>query len=169
MIYDYTLGGNTWSINMGHPKPRADNGTPHALALLQVNHQIYAEASLFPYLYNTFEGRHNGHLRTFISSLSPTQRASIQTIKCHQRSYIIQSVRGLEVSPIFWMDTPNMRDWELAGLKRIEVEVVLNQWRWDSDAEETEVAKRKALTGLKNLVEERHPGVKVAVVLKRGY
>ena len=166
MIYSYTFGGNIWSINMGRVKPRADNAVKHALALLQVNRQIYAEAHLFPYLYSTFEGRHNGHLRTWIQSLSHAQRNSIASIKRYQRSYIIQGVQGLDVSPIFWMDTPNMTEWRLNGLKRIDVEVMLNKWGWDCDEEETNAAKMRALAKLRKLVEEEHPGVVVDIVLK---
>ncbi|KAF2622683.1 hypothetical protein BU25DRAFT_494780 [Macroventuria anomochaeta] len=171
MVYIYTLGGNTWSINMGRgrTKPRADNAAKNALALLQVNRQIYAEAHLFPYLYNTFEGRHNGHLREWVQSLPSTHRKSITSIKRYQRSYLIEGAQGVDVSPIFWMDTPTMGQWKLKGLKRIEVEVALQKWGWNSNEEETKAAKVKALAKLRKLLEEEHPGVIVNVVLRRGY
>ena len=169
MIYADALGGNLWSINMSHVEPRADNATPHALALLRVNRQVHAEAQLFPYLYNTFEGRHIGHLRTWIESLSDGHRKAITSIKFHKRSYIIETAKGLDVSPIFWMDTPNLGEWKLEGLKRIHAEVVINKWGWDSDQEETEKAKVKALSKLCAQMELAHPGVVVDVVLKRGY
>ncbi|KZM18522.1 beta transducin [Ascochyta rabiei] len=168
-IYAFALGGNTWSINMTEGKPRANNASPHALALLQVNRQIYAEARLFPYLYSTFEGRHNGHLRIWVQSLTHVQRKSITSVKYHQRSYITEGVCGLSVSPIFWMDTPNMEQWDLEGLKRIEIEVVLHKWGWNSNEEETKKVRARALSKLRVLVEIEHPGIEVDIVSKCGY
>ncbi|KAJ4346281.1 beta transducin [Ascochyta clinopodiicola] len=168
-IYAFALGGNTWSINMNQGKPRANNATPRALALLQVNRQIHAEAQLFPYLCNTFEGRHSGHLRIWVQSLTPTQRKSITSIKHYQRSYITEGVRGLDVSPIFWMDTPNMVQWNLEGLKRIEIEVVLHKWGWNSNEEGTKKVRARALSKLRVLVEDEHPGTEVVIVSKCEY
>lgn len=157
------------NMSAGQTKPRADNAVKHALALLQVNRQIYAEAHLFPYLYNTFEGRHNGHLREWVRSLSDEHRKSITFIKRYQRSYLIQGVCGYDVSPIFWMDTPRMAQWKLKGLKQIEIDVALQKWGWDSNEEETKAVKVKALAKLRKLVEEEHPGVIVNVVLRHGF
>ncbi|KAH6638224.1 hypothetical protein C7974DRAFT_451518 [Boeremia exigua] len=102
IIYAYTFGGNTWSINMsGGQTPRADNAVKHALALLRVNQQIYAESHLFPYLCNTFAGRHNGHLREWIQSLCAMHRESITCIQHSHRGYLIKGANGVDVSPIF--------------------------------------------------------------------
>jgi hypothetical protein len=169
LIYTYTLGGNTWSINMSHTRPRVEKPIKHAFALIKVSRQIYAETHLFPYLYSTFEGRHNGHLREWIKSLSKEHRNSITCIKHYQRSYMIEGANGVEVSPIFWMDMPKMRQLELKGLERLEVEVVLNKWGWDSNEEEMKAAKTNALAKLTSLVEAEHPGVVVNVVLRREY
>lgn len=169
MVYAHALGGNIWLIDMGHTKPHIKNVTEHTLALLQVNRQIYAEARLFPYMYNTFAGQHNGHLREWIKSLSFAQRTSITSIKRYQRSYIIESVRGIDVSPIFWMDTPSMNTWELEGLKWITVEVALGMWGFDIGEKQTTAVKENALVKLRGMVEENHPGVSVDVVLRRGH
>lgn len=152
---------------MGQVKPGADNGAKHALALLQVNRQIYADASLFPFLHNTFEGWHNGHLFVWIESLSQSQRDAITSVKHHQRSYILQSRTCLEVSPIFWMDTPRFDEWKLRGLKQIKIEVVLNTWGLDLDQLDTNAAKAAAMEELQKLVEKRHPGVRVLLFLKQ--
>lgn len=152
---------------MGHIKPCTDNAAPHALALLRVNRQIHAEAHLIPYLHNTFEGRHSGHLRTWIESLSEAHRKAITSVKHHQRSYIIESVAGLDVSPIFWMDTPEMGEWKLEGLRRIQVEVVLNNWGWENNEEEATKVRTRTLRKLRELVESEHAGIVVDVVLKR--
>ncbi|KAJ4992148.1 amino acid transporter [Stagonosporopsis vannaccii] len=170
-IYACALGGNTWSINMGsgRTKPHADNSTKHTLALLQVNRQIYAEARLFPYLYNTFEGRHNGHLQEWIRSLTAAQRESIMCVSRSQRGYLIQSAHSVDVNPTFWMDTPSMMQWKLTGLKHIVIEVALHKWGWDIDEAKAEVAKDLVLRNLRLLVEKEHPGVVVEVALRHGY
>ena len=154
---------------MSHTRPRVEKPIKNAFALMQVNRQIYAETHLFPYLYSTFEGRHNGHLREWIKSLSKGHRNSIKCIKHYQRSYMIEGANGVEVSPIFWMDMPQMGQCELKGLERLEIEVVLNKWVWNSNEEETKAAKANVLVKLTRLVEAEHPGVVVNVVSRRGY
>lgn len=153
----------------GGQTPRADNAVKHALALLRVNQQIYAESHLFPYLCNTFEGRHNGHLREWTQSLCAMHRESITCIQHSQRGYLIKGSNGVDVSPIFWMDTLNVSQWHLSGLKQIKVEVTLHKWGWGIDEAEATAAKAGALAKLRKLLEEAHPGLEVNVELKRGY
>lgn len=176
MVYAYALGGNTWSIKMtqsttGETEVRVDNGVKNALALLQVNRQIYAEAHLFPYLYDTFAGRHNGHLREWVKSLPDAHRRSITAIRRYQRGYIVQGLKGqgLSVNPVFWMDMPHMTELGLDGLKQIEIEVALQNWGWDTNQEEMNKVIVEAMVKLRKLVEENHPGVVVDVFLRRGY
>lgn len=57
----------------------------------------------------------------------------------------------------------------LEGLKWIEIELALNKWNWNLDGQKTNVAKKKALEDLQRVVEDRHPGVQVHVVVKREY
>ncbi|KAJ8115083.1 hypothetical protein OPT61_g3192 [Boeremia exigua] len=171
IVYAYTLGGNTWSINVsgGQAMSRADNAFKYALAILRVNRQIYEEAHLFPYIYNTFQGRHSGHLRVWIQSLSTVHRESIVCIKHCQRSYLIRGTNGVDVSPVFWMDTPHMTQWRLNGLRRIEIEIALNKWGLDIDEAESKAAKVVVLAKLRRLVEEEHPGVTIDVALRPGF
>lgn len=171
MVYAYALGGNTWTVNMsgGRTKPRADNATKNGSALLQVNRQIYAEAHLFPYRYNTFEGRHNGHLQEWTQSLTAAQRESITCVKHSHRGYLVQIADSVDVTPTFWMDTPSMMQWKLTGLEHIVVEVALHKWGWDIDEGKAEVAKDSVLAKLRRIVEEEHPGVVVDVALRHGY
>lgn len=82
---------------------------------------------------------------------------------------MIETANGVEVSPIFWMDAPKMGQWELNGLKRLEVEVVLCKWGWDTNEEETKVAKADALAKLMILIEAEHPGVAVNIVERTLY
>ncbi len=164
-IYKYALGGNTYTINMG--KPRSNPYCKkYPVALLQVNRQINHEAGLFPYLYNIFEGTHEGHLKEWIKSLTHAQRTSITTIKRHQRSYILQGVQGLKASPIFWMETPRMSSWGLEGLKVIVVDVVLNRWGWATDEGEHRKAKDLAIRQLKTILGDEHPGVRIEIAEK---
>lgn len=176
MVYAYALGRNTWSIKMTHGttgaiEARVENGVKNALALLEVNRQIYAEAHLFPYLYNTFAGVHNGHLRDWVKSLPDAQRKSIKAIKRYQRGYIVQGLKGqgLTINPVFWMDLPRVTELGLDGLKRIEVEVALQKWGWDTNQEEMDRVIVEAMVKLRKLVEGEHPGVVVDVFLRRGY
>ncbi|KAF1932412.1 uncharacterized protein M421DRAFT_2041 [Didymella exigua CBS 183.55] len=176
MVYAYALGGNTWSMKTTqHPagafKARAENGVKHALSLLRVNRQIYAEAYLFPYLYNTFAGVHNGHLHEWVKSLTDTQRTSIKTIKRYHSGYVIYITdsQGVSISPGFWMDMPRIADWGLDGLKQIDVEVTLRKWGWDTDKDDMKRVLEESMTKLRKLVEFGHPGVVVDVFLQRRY
>lgn len=169
MIYVYAIGGRSWSITMGDTKPIIDNAKSHALALLEVNRQVHSEAHLFPYIYNTFEGRHVGHLRMWIESLSDVRRNAITSLKHYKRSYIIESSGSVDVSPVFWMDNPNMTEWKVQGLKRIDIEIMITQWSWGCNHEKTQKAKAKALSKLRAQTESAHPGVLVNVYLRQGY
>ena len=169
MIYAHTLGGHSWSISMSGGKPHADNHTKQALALLQVNRQIYSETHLHPYLHNTFEGRHIGHLREWIQSLSNVQRNSISTIKFHLRGYIVQGAQGPDVNATFWMEVPRLAKYNLAGLKKIEIELALRKWASGMDEKVAEEAKSVVMHKLRDLLEEEHSGVMLEVVLKRGF
>ena len=164
LVYFYVLGGKTWLIWKDRARSRVDGTNQHPLALLRVNCQIHSEASLFPYVYNTFEARHDGHLKDWIDRLSDRYRNAITSIKRHQRSYIVQGVHGLEVSPVFWMAIPNMGEWGLSGLKRLVVEVGLYSWRWGLQQRDVDEAKSKALEKLRELLEEQHPGVQLVIV-----
>ena len=82
---------------------------------------------------------------------------------------MIERANGVEVSPVFWMDAPKMGQWELNGLKRLKVEVVLCKWGWDTNEEETKVAKADALAKLMILIEAEHPGVAVNIVERNLY
>lgn len=175
-MYAYALGGHTWCIKLtpsagSGTKARVDNGIPNALALLRVNRQIYAEASLFPLLYNTFAGVHNGHLREWVESLPEVQRRCIRTVKRYQRGYIVKRAggEGLAVNPVFWMDLPRVAGLGLVGLERVEVEVALQRWTWDTEQEEMNEVVEKAMAKLRGLVEEAHPGIVVHVFSRRGY
>jgi hypothetical protein len=176
MVYAYALGGNTWSIKTtqdvaGTAQVRADNGIKNALALLRVNRQIHAEACLFPYLYNTFAGVHNGHLYAWVKSLTYAERTCIRAIKRYQRGYVVRGLKdqSLTINPAFWMDVPRIVNWGLDGLERIEVEVALRKWGWDSDKEEIKRVVDEALVKLRTLVEVEHPGVEVDVFMRHGY
>jgi hypothetical protein len=176
LVYAYVLGGYTWSIKMtqnatGDSQVRADNGIKNALALLEVNRQIYAEAHLFPYLYNTFAGVHNGHLHDWVKSLTQAERTCIRAIKRYKRGYVVNGPKGhgLTVTPVFWMDEPRIADWELDGLQRIEVEVALQKWGWDNDKDEMKRTTYETLVKLRKLVEVEHPGIEVEVFMRRGY
>lgn len=176
MVYVYVLGGYTWSMKMtqnaaGDLQVRADNGFKNALALLMVNHQIHAEARVFPYLYNTFAGVHNGHLHDWIKSLTQAKRSCIKAIRRYKRGYIVHALegQGLTINPVFWMDEPRIADWALDGLQRIEVEVVLQKWGWDNDKNEMKRTIDEALVKLRKLVEVELPGVEVEVFMRRGY
>lgn len=176
MIYVYALGGNTWSIKMtqdttGATIVRVENGIRNALSLLKVNRQIHAEAHLFPYLYNIFAGVHSGHLLEWVKSLTDTQRTSIKAIKRYQRGYIVYDLRtqDLSVSPLFWMDMPQIADWGLDGLRRIEVEAALQKWGWRADKEKLNRVLLDTMVKLRSLVEAEHPNVTVKVVSRRGY
>jgi len=161
LIYLYVLGGRVWVIGVSGIKPPADNGTTNALALLQANVQTHSEACLIPYKHNTFQGRHDGHLKTWVDTLSSAQRAALTSIKRHQRSYILQGTQGLEVSPIFWMEIPDMSTWGLTGLRRIEIEIVLTRWSCGSDREKVNEVKDRALEKLRALIQHHHPGVRL--------
>lgn len=176
MIYAYVLGGYIWSIKMtqdtaGNTRVRADDGIKNALALLKVNRQIHAEAHLFPYLYNTFAGVHNGHLHDWVKSLTHAKRTCIRAIKRHKRGYVVKAMKGqgLTINPAFWMDESKIADWGLDGLQRIEVEVALQKWGWDNDKDEMKRTIDEALVKLHKMVEVEHPGVEVEVFARRGY
>ncbi|KAF3046597.1 hypothetical protein E8E12_011145 [Didymella heteroderae] len=176
IVYAYVMGGNTWSIKMtqnapGNIQVRANNGVKNALALLKVNRQIHAEAHLFPYLYNTFAGVHNGHLHDWVKSLTHAERICIKAIKRYQRGYVVHGLKGqgLTINPVFWMDTPRIANWGLDGLQRIEVEVALQKWGWDSEKEQMKRIIDEALVKLRKLVEIEHPGVQVDVFTRQGY
>lgn len=168
-IYMYALGGKTWIIALQggrgsyQSQPDLDDVSTHPMALLQSCRQVYAEASLFPYAYNTFEGWHGGHLHVWVQSLSHDQRTAVASIRRTQRSWVIQSATGLAVSPFFWMDVPLMADWGLAGLKDIEIKVVLSPWTSMLDQTGVRAAKLVAAAELQKMVEKAHPGVKVHV------
>ncbi|KAF3051941.1 hypothetical protein E8E11_006724 [Didymella keratinophila] len=176
MVYAHVVGGCTWSMKMtqnaaGDPQVRADNGIKNALALLKVNRQIHTEARLFPYLYNTFAGVHNGHLHEWAKSLTQAERSCIKAIKRYKRGYVVHGLKGhgLTINPVFWMDEPRFADWGLDGLQRIEVEVALQKWGWDNDKNEMKRTIDEALVKLRTLVEVEHPGVEVEVFMRRGY
>lgn len=176
MISAYVLGGCTWSIKMtqdtaGNTRVRADDGIENALALLKVNRQIHAEAHLFPYIYNTFAGIHNGHLHDWVKSRTHAERTCIRAIKRYKRGYIIKDMMGqsLTVSPGFWMDEPKIAAWGLDGLQRIEVEVALQKWSWDNDKDDMKTTIDEVLVKLQKMVEVEHPGVEVRVFTRRGY
>ncbi|KAJ4382938.1 hypothetical protein N0V86_002165 [Didymella sp. IMI 355093] len=174
MVYAYALGGNTWSIKThtaSTAQVRADNGTKNTLALLRVNRQIQAEARLCPYLYNTFAGVHNGYLHAWVKLLPCAERTCIRAIKHYQRGYVVRDLKGqgLTINPAFWMDMPQIANWGLDGLERIEVEVALQKWRWDSDKEGIKRVVDEALVKLRTLVEAKHPGVEVDVFMRHGY
>ena len=67
------------------------------------------------------------------------------------------------MSPIFWMAIPNIGDWGLDGLKRLEIEVVLFSWRWDLEKREVSQAKSRALEKLCELMEDQHPGIQLHI------
>lgn len=163
LIYYYAIGGNTWLIRGSRAGACVGDTNKHALALLRVSRQIHSEASLLPYIHNTFEGRHDGHLKDWLGGLPIRHRKAVVSVKRHQRGYVVQGAQGLEVSPTFWMATPNMGGWGLDGLKRIEIEVVLSSWRWDSDREKVSEARNCALGKLRRLVEEQHPGAQLVI------
>jgi hypothetical protein len=168
VIYAYALGGHTFRMSMRYIAKhkalgRADNPPPHALALLLTNRQINNEARLLPFQINTFSGRHEGHLRSWIRALPSEQRNQVTAVKFVRRGYIVESERGVDVSTTFWMDLPNVKWWRLEGLKRIEVEVTLLNWGWMKDEARAEEAKEWVVERMKKLVEGVHPGVQVVV------
>lgn len=168
MIYTHALGGHTFHMSMRYIQKhkalaRADNPAPHALALLLTNRQINNEARLLPFATNTFSGRHEGHLRSWIRSLPSEQRSQIKAVKFVRRGYIVESERGVDVSTSFWMDLPNVKWWRLEGLKRIEVEVTLLGWGWMKEETRAEETKEWVMARLKKAVEAGNPGVRVVV------
>lgn len=67
----------------------------------------------------------------------------------------------MEVSPIFWMEIPDMSTWGLTGLRRIEIEIVLTRWSCGSDREKVNEVKDRALEKLRALIQHHHPGVRL--------
>ena len=166
MIYTHALGGHVFRMSMRYIQKhkaiaRADNPPPHALALLLTNRQINSEARLLPFSANTFSGRHEGHLRSWIRSLPAEQRNQIKSVKFVRRGYIVESERGVDVSTSFWMDLPNVKWWRLEGLKRMEVEVTLLGWGWMKDETRAEETKEWVMARLRRAIQAGNPGVRV--------
>ncbi|OSS50713.1 hypothetical protein B5807_04068 [Epicoccum nigrum] len=167
-IYTHALGGHIWKMSMSYVDKdttlaRADNSSPHALALLLTNRQIYSEARLLPFAANTFSGRHEGHLREWARSLSPEQRNQVKALQFVRRGYVVESEQGMDVSPSFWMAVPSVGRWGLEGLKRIEVEVTLLNWGGMKDETLAEETKEWVLARLRRAVEVENPGVRLVV------
>ena len=169
IIYADALGGHTFSMSLrwvekDHPIARADNAPPHAFALLRTNRQIYSEARLLPFTANTFTGCHAGHLREWVKTLSAEQRELIKAVKFMRRGYVLDTERGIEVNPTFWMDVPSVIGWGLEGLKRVEVEVTLLNWGMLKDEKHAGETKGSVMERMKSAVEwYSPPGVRVAV------
>lgn len=166
MIYTHALGGHIFCMSMRYIQKhkalaRADNPPPHALALLLTNRQINSEARLLPFSANTFSGRHEGHLRSWIRALPAEQRGQIKAVKFLRRGYIVESERGVDVSTSFWMDLPNVRWWRLEGLKRMEVEVTLLGWGWMKEETRAEETKERVMARLQRAIQAGNPGVRV--------
>ncbi|KAF3001920.1 hypothetical protein E8E13_006581 [Curvularia kusanoi] len=169
LIYIYALGCRTWKVHMGAgmDHPRTENATENALALLLVNRKIYKEARFFPYIHSTFQGRHTGHLREWLRCLSTEHRDLVASIKFDRRGYLVKNAENgvLRPSPTFWMDIPSVVGGNLNGLERIQVELSLLGWGWLDDREVND-AKEEAVKEMRELVEEKHPGVVVDVYLQ---
>ena len=168
MVYTLALGGHTFHMSMRHISKdeaiaRADNPPPHALALLLTNRQIHAEARHLPFTNNTFSGRHEGHLREWLRSLPASQRDQVKAVKFVRRGYIVETERGMDVSPSFWIGVPSVAQWGLGGLKRIEVEVTLLHWGWLVDEQRAEETKEWVMVRLRRAIEGANPGVRVVV------
>lgn len=166
-IYRYCLGGTTWIIGLRSGSGPAENENIRSLALLGVCHQIYAEASLFPFMFNTFQGWHNGHLREWALKLQPRQRRAVRSIKSIQRGYIVNGTQGMDVSPSFWIGIPDVRGWGLHALQMIELEVVLFSWRHDSREGEVDEARCRTFDKLCKMIQDRHPGIKLVTKLRK--
>lgn len=166
MIYKDTLGGCTWCIYSSPMFPYDGPRSNHALALLQVNRQIHSEASLFQFAHNTFEGTHDGHLRTWLQNLRQDKRHAIRSIKVHERGYIRHTAFGLAPSESVGMNMRSIRDWDLNGLKEVEVELTLNPWSFHGRETELADAKAATMSSLKLQMEKALAGVAVHIYLK---
>lgn len=135
----------------------------NALALLQTCRQIHAEAWSYPYAHNVFEGRHDGHLKAWVESLPQAQCASVASVRLTQRSWVVATEEGVEVSPESWMDAVAMMCADLNGLKRVEVQVLLGFWNCPVDESSLVAGKRQVARRLQDLLREAHRDVDVCV------
>lgn len=167
LIYYYCLGGTTWLIGARSRNELSDNRVSSSLALLHVCRQIHSEAALFPYMFNTFHGKHDGHLIDWVEKLQPHQRLAVRSIKSVQRGYIVETEEGLEVSPSFWMRIPDAKAWGLHALKQIELDVVLFSWRYDVEEKKVDDARRRTVMQIRELIESRNPDVRLLITISR--
>ncbi|KAF2795811.1 hypothetical protein K505DRAFT_193235, partial [Melanomma pulvis-pyrius CBS 109.77] len=78
-IFEYALGGQTWKIGV-LKGVGVTNKKKHALNLLGVCRQIYAETAIIPFQASTFKASNPRKLCTWLLAISPARREAITTI-----------------------------------------------------------------------------------------
>ena len=146
----------------------AERKQQHALALLQTCRQIHAEAYTCPYADNTYEGRHNGHLKAWADSLPQAQRAAVTSIRLTQRCWIISTKEGVEFTPLFWTNSVATACLGLEGLKRVDVSILLNPWTCPVDEKGLVAAKQQMARQLRTLLEEEHLDIDMCIHWSHG-
>ncbi|KAB2106558.1 hypothetical protein AG0111_0g5447 [Alternaria gaisen] len=83
LVFEYALGGNTYMIRY-HRKSKAVKNTTiakHALALLSVCRQIFAETALLPFSLNTFSVSHPLVFNIWIMSFHPAFAEVVTSVR----------------------------------------------------------------------------------------
>ncbi|CAN9355968.1 unnamed protein product [Alternaria alternata] len=100
LVFEYALGGNTYMIRYHRTSKAVKNTTvaKHALALLSVCRQIFAETALLPFSLNTFSVFHPVIFNMWIKSFHPafaevvTSLSSMLTsLKVIQIAFIVKA------------------------------------------------------------------------------
>jgi hypothetical protein len=110
MIYEYVLGGYTFGSCRRGP------AEPHTLALLRVNRQIHAEASLLPFTLGTFIFRRQSTILKFLNSHTQSELRAIRTLQVETNCawYILSSWEVSDQQSLSYLV-------RLPGIKRVEI------------------------------------------------
>ncbi|CAN9349792.1 hypothetical protein AALT_g5434 [Alternaria alternata] len=89
LVFEYALGGNTYMIRYHRKSKSVKNTTvaKHALALLSVCRQIFAETALLPFSLNTFSVFHPVVFNMWIKSFHPAFAEVVTSVRIDILAY----------------------------------------------------------------------------------
>jgi hypothetical protein len=82
-IFRYALGGETWNFvvrESNRHRVRNCSGFQHALALLAVCRQIYAETALLPFSLGSFSFNDSDDFEIWLKALNSAQRNEVSVV-----------------------------------------------------------------------------------------
>lgn len=160
-IFQYALGCKTWTflVRESHQQTvYVPSRLEHALALLAVCRQIYAETALLPFSLDTFSFDHYTDLQWWLKAQRPAQSDVVSTISIHHRLYLY----GILAELYDW----RLGKWEssrLPALRVVHVKLSGNRITAESGPVSYSTAFNAKVCKITDRLESTNPGIRFVI------